>query len=159
MSSRLSVDCRCDGNKTDTDWLRCYETAALHLNSPLNMRTACKYHGIIKKPLKQVMFWLLMYNRESSSSSCFHPMQLLKASQLNTFKGMVSWLQIKKNIYISAHFWNTSNCIVTLHTRSKTVLTQLQNIEIRRMNALSWGMKIPSPRKKKQCCTHTGWTS
>lgn len=99
MSSRLSVDCRCDGNKTDTDWLRCYETAALHLNSPLNMRTACKYHGIIKKPLKQVMFWLLMYNRESSSSSCFHPMQLLKASQLNTFQVVVPWLQIKKYIY------------------------------------------------------------
>lgn len=102
MSSRLSVDCRCDGNKTDTDWLRRYETAALHLNSPLNMRTACKYHGIIKKPLKQVMFWLLMYNRESSSSSsssCFHPMQLLKAIAVEDIPGCGVMTPNQKKIY------------------------------------------------------------
>lgn len=127
-----------------TDW----DVIKLQLKSPFRMRTACKHRGIVRKPLKHVMFchWHVTWKAAAAV-----------VSTVEDIPGC-GGLQIKiKNVCLEqtpqTGFW-------LFISAAKQFWRSIENIEIRGMNALSWRMKILSPLKKqsktkKQWCTHT----
>lgn len=97
----------------------------------------------VEEAIKTDHFCSLMCDSVGSgSSTCSHSMQRSKASRWKMFQGVVSWLQIKKNVF-SFFAADASKRTLAFYTCSKTVLTQLQSMDIR-------GMKIPLPRKKNK---------